>query len=75
MVSISYDPEVKALYIHLIENEKIVKTIPVGEGKYMDVSKSGKAVGLEIIFPVSTPTEVIDAIIGLKEEKIVKVIQ
>jgi hypothetical protein len=41
----------------------------------MDISQSWKAIGLEIIFPESTPKEAIDAIIGLKEEKIVKLLQ
>lgn len=77
MVSISYDPKAKAFYIQFIENEKVVKTIPIGEGHLilMDISQSGKAIGLEIIFPESTPKEAIDAIIGLKEEKIVKLLQ
>jgi hypothetical protein len=30
----------------------------------MDISKDGKAIGLEIIFPESTPQEALDAIIG-----------
>lgn len=47
----------------------------MGEGKYMDISQSGKAIGLEIILPISTPKEDIDAILGLKEQKIVKVLQ
>jgi hypothetical protein len=33
----------------------------------MDVSEDGKALGLEIIFPSSTPDEALDAIIKTKE--------
>ena len=69
MVSLSYDPEVKALYIQ-ISDQSVAKTIPLGQGNYMDVSESGKAIGLEIIFPRSTPQEAIDAIMGLEENKI-----
>lgn len=34
----------------------------MGEGKYMDISEDGKAVGLEIIFARSTPDEILNAI-------------
>ena len=63
MVSITYDPEAKALYIQIVENDKPLETISMGQGKYMDVSGSGKLIGLEIIFPSSTPQEAINAII------------
>jgi len=69
MVSVSYDPEVKALYLKL-NDYRVAKTIPIGEGKYLDVAESGKAVGLEIIFPKSTPEEAINAIMGLEEREI-----
>ena len=67
MVSVSYDPAAKTLYIDLEKGLKIVKTVAMGEGKYMDVSEDGKALGLEIIFPSSTPDEALDAIIKTKE--------
>lgn len=66
MVSITYDPSAKSLYIDLEKGLKIAKTIPMGEGKYMDVSDDGKALGLEIIFPRSTPDEALSAIINAK---------
>jgi uncharacterized protein YuzE len=69
MVLVSYDPEAKTLYLKLNEY-RAAKTIPLGEGKYLDVAESGKAVGLEIIFPKSIPEEAISAIMGLKEEEI-----
>ena len=67
MVSITFDSEAKALYIQIIEDAKLAETIPLGQGKYMDISESGKAIGLEIIFPVSTPQEAINAIIRSEE--------
>jgi uncharacterized protein YuzE len=74
MVSVSFDPEAKTLYIQ-VSNLRPAKTLPVGEGKYIDVSESGKAVGFEIIFPRSTSKEAIDAIIGLKDEEQIKLLQ
>ena len=56
MASITFDSEAKALYIQIIEGEKLVDTVP-----------SGKATGLEIIFPSSTPDEAFKAIIQSKE--------
>jgi len=49
---------------------RVAKTIPLGEGKYLDVAERGKAVGLEIILPKSISEEAINAIMGLKEEQI-----
>ena len=67
MVSLTFDSEAKALYIQIIEGVKSVETIPMGQGNYMDISASGKAIGLEIIFPSSTPEEAFKAIIQSKE--------
>ena len=68
MALIIFDSEAKALYIQIIEDEKLVETAPLGQGKYMDISASGKAIGLEIIFPSSTPDETFKAIIQSKED-------
>ena len=68
MVSITFDAKAKALYIHIIEDVKPVETIPMGQGNYMDISESGKTVGLEFIFPSSTPQEVFNAIIRTDEK-------
>ena len=67
MALIIFDSEAKALYIQIIEDEKLVETAPLGQGKYLDISASGKAIGLEIIFPSSTPDEPFKAIIQSKE--------
>jgi uncharacterized protein YuzE len=67
LVSVTFDPKAKALYIQIIEDAKPVETIPMGQGKYMDISESGKTVGLEIIFPSSTPQEAFNAIIKTEE--------
>jgi uncharacterized protein YuzE len=63
MASVTFDREAKALYVK-VRKGKPVKTIPMGEGAFMDISKDGKAIGLEIVFPESTPQEALDAIIG-----------
>ena len=62
MVSITYDESGKSLYIDLKRGLKISQTEPMGEGKYMDVSEDGKAIGLEIIFARSAPDEILSAI-------------
>ena len=67
MALITFDSEAKTLYIQIIEDDKLVETAPLGQGKYMDISASGKAIGLEIIFPSSTPEEAFKAIIQSKE--------
>ena len=69
MVLVTYNPEGKTLYLKL-NDYRVTKTIPLGKGQYLDVAQSGKAVGLEIIFPKSIPEEAVNAIIGLKEEQI-----
>jgi uncharacterized protein YuzE len=64
VVSLTYDPETKALYIQLIDDAKPVETISMGiPGHYMDISASGEWIGLEILFPSSTSQEAIDKII------------
>lgn len=61
MVLVTYDPEAKALYINIADEvrglpkKKIAKTVPLGEDRYLDVDESGKAVGLEILFPQDLP--------------------
>jgi len=64
MASVTFDREGKALYVK-VRKGKPVKTIPLGEGMFMDVSKDGKAIGLEIIFPESTPQKTLDMIMGI----------
>jgi uncharacterized protein YuzE len=66
MALVTYDHEAMALYVKVSE-DKSVNTVPLGEGAYLDISKDGKIIGLEIIFPRSTPQEKIDAIIGADE--------
>jgi hypothetical protein len=71
--SISYDPEIIAFYIR-VTKQKSVKTISLGEGKYK-VYLQVRFVGLEIILPISTRQEAIDAVLRLKEEQSVKLFQ
>jgi uncharacterized protein YuzE len=63
MVSITFDREAKALYVK-VHKGRPAKTIPMGKGFFMDISKDGKAIGLEIVFAESASQEAIDAIIG-----------
>jgi len=49
-LALTFDSEAKTLYIQIIEDNKLVETTPLGQGKYMDISASGKALLLGIIF-------------------------
>jgi uncharacterized protein YuzE len=64
VVSVTYDPKAKALYISLDEGSKVAKTIPLGSDRYLDVDENGKAIGLEILFSQDMPKDVIDAILN-----------
>jgi uncharacterized protein YuzE len=61
MVSAKFDPEVNALYLKFFEDEtpEIEKTLTLGEGTYLDVTKEGNPVGIELILPESMPIEAI----------------
>ena len=63
MVSVSYDPAVKALYVDLEKGKKIAKTVQVGPGYFMDLAENDDVLGLETIYPESVPEELIQAII------------
>lgn len=64
MVSVTYDPEAKAIYISLNKGSKVAKTIPLGADRYLDVDENGKAIGLEILFSQDMPKDAIDAILN-----------
>jgi uncharacterized protein YuzE len=72
MVSVAFDPEVKALYVRILEGKRIADTLPLGQGKYMDITETGEFVGLEVIFPSSTPQEAIDAIINSERKGMIE---
>ncbi|MEW6044541.1 MAG: DUF2283 domain-containing protein [Thermoproteota archaeon] len=61
MASVSFDQEARALYIKL-DNNKIAKTIPLGDDRFIDVDESGRAVGFEILLPKNIPSEITDVI-------------
>ena len=69
MVSVSYDREANAFYFRIAKQKtKITKTISLGKDRFMDVDKSGKTIGFEILLPKSIPNEAIRAI--MKSETI-----
>jgi uncharacterized protein YuzE len=74
LVLVTYDPDAKAMYFSLEEDEnkksKIAKTIPMGEGKYLEVTESNKPIGLEIVLPRDVPQEAVDAIVNRENPKI-----
>ncbi len=61
MASVSYDKEARAIYVKLDE-QKIVKTIPLGEDRFLDVDNSGNVVGFEILLPQNISEEITNAI-------------
>ncbi len=48
MDSVEYDKEANAFYFRL-SNNKVVKTIPYGNDKFIDIDKDGKIVGMEVL--------------------------
>lgn len=48
-MQIEYDPQADALYIYLQPNKYVTKSKEVEEGLILDLDKSGKAVGLEVL--------------------------
>lgn len=54
MVSVSFDKESGAMYVR-VRKEKIVKTIPLGKDRFIDVTKSGKLIGIEVLIPKTIP--------------------
>jgi uncharacterized protein YuzE len=46
--TLTYDPDVKALYLQLTENA-ILKTVELAKGVYLDVDADGELIGIEIL--------------------------
>lgn len=71
MALVTFDPEAKAMYVSLDKKKvRIAKTIPMGEGKYLDVTENNEPVGLEIILPRNVSEEAVDAIVNRSKSKI-----
>lgn len=71
MASVTFDPDANAMYVSLEKKKvRIAKTIPLGEGKYLDVTEKNEPVGLEIILPRKVPEEAVDAIVNKGKSKI-----
>lgn len=74
MVSVSYDREANALYFKISKTKApIAKTISLGKDRFMDIDKSGKTVGIEILFPTAMPDEAITAM--LKSKPLIEILQ
>jgi uncharacterized protein YuzE len=46
--TLTYDPDVKALYIQLTDSE-VLETVELAKGVYLDLDADGQAVGFEIL--------------------------
>ncbi len=52
MGSLEWDADANALYLRLNEeNKKIVKTIPLNNNTYIDVTENNEPIGIEFISP------------------------
>lgn len=71
MALVTYDPDAKTMYISLDKKKvRVAKTIPLGEGKYLDVTETNEPIGLEIILPREMPADAVDAIVNRGKSKI-----
>ncbi len=50
MVSIEFDSDINAMYIHL-KKGKVDKSEPLADNVIVDVNKKGEAIGIEILLP------------------------
>ncbi len=50
MVSIEFDSDINAMYIHL-KKGKVDKSEPLADNVIIDVNKKGEAIGIEILLP------------------------
>lgn len=48
-MQIEYDKQADALYIYIQANKYVAKSKEIGEGLVIDLDKTGKAIGLEIL--------------------------
>jgi len=48
-MKISYDPEVDAMYIELIETAEQLRTVQLSDGNALDFDKDKRLIGIEII--------------------------
>jgi uncharacterized protein YuzE len=46
--TVTYDPDVNALYIKLIDAE-VLETVELAKGVYLDIDADGRAIGFEIL--------------------------
>ena len=48
---ISYDNDVKAVYITLLSEAKVAKTVEFAPETYLDFTKNGELIGVEMLSP------------------------
>lgn len=52
MALAQYDPQANVIYVQFAKDkQRIIKTITLGKGTYLDVAENGEAFGLEVILP------------------------
>ncbi|MBM3910857.1 MAG: DUF2283 domain-containing protein [Thaumarchaeota archaeon] len=67
MDSVTYDEDAKALYIR-IGTKKAVRTLPLGNDKFLDIDSTGKVVGIEVLTNSKITTPEFDEVVRRTEE-------
>ncbi|HEY4483341.1 MAG TPA: DUF2283 domain-containing protein [Candidatus Paceibacterota bacterium] len=48
-MKITYDKKVNAMYIYIQSGKKVAKTVPVNENIIVDLDRTGKLIGIEVL--------------------------
>ena len=57
----------------MLSKEKTVRTIPLGKDRFIDVNKSGKIIGIEVLLPKTMLREANEAI--SRSSDVIKLLQ
>ncbi len=61
MGSLKYDASTKALYVR-VRAGKVAETEPLNDSVFIDLDRTGRLVGIEVILPKELPVEVVEKI-------------
>ncbi len=71
MASVSVDFDANAMYVS-ISKKKVKETISLGDDRFIDVSKDGTVIGVEILLPKNLPPKTKEVFIRSDEIKILQ---
>lgn len=58
MASLRYDAAAKTIYVR-VRAGKVAETEPINDSIFMDLDRTGRLVGIEVILPQELPAEVV----------------